>query len=181
VNWHIFQRARVRAGLSFVLSAPVLLFALQGALPDATPPAPAATAAPSGPDGAAAPPTTSVREVPTTSVVELYGVLATYALMLGGALTYAVIRWLNKVGQNVPRDPTRTQQQIAEIGAHTHEQIAALSAFTRDQLSSVDDRIDSLQALVGAVDRRTSRLEGYVRAFANAPVIVNDDTERGDA
>jgi len=173
MNWHIFKRARVQAGLSFILlSAPMLLFALQAVAPNEVPaagapvgmPMPMATTVPGmvPPTAPAAP--TAASEIPETSLVRLYGVLATYALMLGGALTYAVIRWLNKVGQNVPRDPGRVQAQVETLGAKIN-----------DDFASMDDRIDVLQAHVEANDRRTARMEGYVRAFAGSPVVVDPE------
>ena len=64
---------------------------------------------------------------------EVVLILGGFVVLFAGALTLAFVRWLGKVGKNVPRDPSRIEAQLQRL----------------------DEKLDSL-------DRRLARMEGYV-------------------
>ena len=85
MNWHVFQRASTHALLAFL--------GIAGGI--------AATAK-----------EVNAREIAPWEVVL---VLGGFLVMLAGALTLALVRWLGKVERNVPRDPHRVDSQLRNL------------------------------------------------------------------
>lgn len=77
------------------------------------------------------------------SAAEMFAILAGFVVMLGGALTLAFVRWLNKVEKNVPRNPNRQDEKLNRLIL----------------------KLDSLDAKMDGIDVRLARVEGNLGQF----------------
>ena len=83
---------------------------------------------------------------------EVILILGGFLVMFAGALALAFVRWLNKAGANVPRDPQRITAQIEGL-QRSIEALRLEAAGDRANIAFIQGQLSQL-AIVVPEDRR---------------------------
>lgn len=124
MNLHVFQRATTQALVAFIASGTGIAAVAKEA---------------------------NERQVMPWEVVLILG---GFLVMFAGTMTLALVRWLNKVSQNVPRDPTRMDQVLGNIGHDLTDM--------RKSVAELQGEVRQLQRDTAKQNARLSRTEGQM-------------------
>lgn len=102
-------------------------------------------------------------EIQKYSAPEMFAVLAGFVVVLGGAVTLAFVRWLNKLERNVPRDPARTGEQLE---------------YAIRRIEGLARKVDKLDGKVDGIDVRVARVEGRESGRLQLAHEQREDIER---